>query len=57
MMTLHFPTTRSLEDVAQALAEGEHDLGDDATTAGYMLACAWAGPDCPWFQPHPVGPS
>lgn len=43
----------SLQDVCEALAEGEHCLGDDATYAGYMLAHAWAGKDCPWSVPHP----
>ena len=52
VLTFHFPTTRSLEEIAQALAEGDHDLGETATAAGYALI-AWPGTDCPWFIPGP----
>lgn len=55
MLTFHFPTRSSIEDLATALAEGEHDLGTDATAAGYALI-AWPGPDCPWFIPRSTGP-
>lgn len=41
----------SFEDVCWALAEGEHDLGDDATDAGQALL-QWPGPD--WCAPAPV---
>lgn len=49
---MHFPTADSLEDLAQALAEGEHDLGKEATAVGYALMM-WPGRDCPWFNPGP----
>jgi hypothetical protein len=49
---IHIATKRGLEDVAQALAEGEHDLGEDATAAGAALI-EWPGADCPWFVPGP----
>jgi hypothetical protein len=52
MLTFHFPTADSLEDIAQALAEGDHDLGEDATAAGYALI-AWPDTDCPWFVAGP----
>lgn len=42
----------TFEDVCQALAEGEHDMGDDATQAAGALL-QWPGSDCPWFVPHP----
>jgi hypothetical protein len=51
MLTIQF-SSPSLEDLAYALAEGEHDLGDDVTAAGYALI-QWPGADCPWFVPHP----
>jgi len=53
VITLHFPTTNSLEDLAHALAEGEHALGAEATSAGYSIVM-WAGSDCPWFHPGPT---
>jgi len=31
----------SLEDLAQALAEGEHDLGFEASQAGYAIYGMW----------------
>jgi hypothetical protein len=49
---IHVAAKKSLEDLAVALAEGEHELGDDATAAGASLA-AWPGADCPWFVPGP----
>jgi len=52
MLTLHFPIVSSLEEIAQALAEGDHDLGVTATAAGYTLI-AWPGKDCPWFVAGP----
>lgn len=50
---INIETSQDITTVCQALAEGEHDMGSDATYAGYMLAFAWAGADCPWFVPHP----
>jgi hypothetical protein len=35
--------TGDFEEVCQALAEGEHNLGTEATKAGYMLAYGWPG--------------
>jgi|HubBroStandDraft_6_1064221.scaffolds.fasta_scaffold767035_3 hypothetical protein len=52
MTTIQIKTTDKLENVAQALAEGEHVLGDVATRAGADLV-QWAGSDCPWFTPGP----
>lgn len=52
MLCLQFAAT-SLEDLAWALAEGEHDLGDEATAAGSALI-QWPGSDCPWFHPGPT---
>lgn len=52
MLSLKFPAT-SLEDLAWALAEGEHDLGDEAVAAGNALI-QWPGADCPWFHPGPT---
>lgn len=43
----------SLEDLAWALAEGDHDLGAEATAAGNDLL-QWPGTDCPWFNPGPT---
>lgn len=51
-ITVTVPHAGSLEDLALALAEGEHSLGRDVTLAGYALI-QWPGLDCPWFQPHP----
>lgn len=51
-ITIHLAPDQSLEDAMRALAEGEHDLGDDATLAGAALT-QWVGRDCPWFVPHP----
>lgn len=45
MIDIRIPTADALEDICQALAEGEHDLGPDATAAGYILTFAWEGPD------------
>lgn len=45
-VTLSFSTQRSLEDLASSLAEGEHELGGDATAAGYSLIM-WSGPTDP----------
>ena len=53
IMNISVPTAQSLEDIAQALAEGEHDLGAEATRAGYALIM-WPGQDCPWFVPGPT---
>ena len=52
MTHISIKTTDTLEDLAMALAEGEHALGDDATRAGAALA-GWTGSDCPWFCPGP----
>lgn len=52
MTKIEIKTTDSLENVAQALAEGEHELGDEATLAASQLI-GWTGNDCPWFVPHP----
>lgn len=49
---IHVATKNALEDLAMALAEGEHDLGADATGAGAALV-GWTGVDCPWFVPGP----
>jgi hypothetical protein len=40
MMNISIATTTDLETIAQALAEGEHDLGVE----------------CPWFVPGPSAP-
>ena len=48
IMIITIPTTQDLEYVAQALAEGEHDLGDEATEVGYALWGLWPTNDCPW---------
>lgn len=53
MTTIHFSTNNSLEDLALALAEGEHEYGDDVTAAGAMLI-GWTGADCPWFVAGPT---
>lgn len=45
------PLARDLAYVAEALAEGEHNLGDDATRAGYALAYQWP------HKAHPLRPS
>lgn len=50
---IHVATKDGLEDIAQVLAEGEHDLGEDATVAGAALV-AWPSADCPWFVPGPT---
>ena len=50
---IHIASKSCLEEIAQALAEGEHDLGEDATAAGGALT-AWPGADCPWFVPGPT---
>lgn len=50
-LTIQFPAP-SLEDLATALAEGEHDLGVEFTAAGYSLIM-WPGRDCPWFVAGP----
>lgn len=42
----------TFQNVCEALAEGEHNLGDDATAAGAAII-EWPGSDCPWFVPHP----
>ena len=52
MMAIKIATKASLEYTAQALAEGEHDLGSDATAAGYALVM-WVVNDCPWFNAGP----
>jgi hypothetical protein len=52
MKNINIATAETLETVCQALAEGEHDLGDDATTAGNQLL-GWTGVGCPWFEAHP----
>ena len=52
-ITVSSAAGHSFQDVCQALAEGDHELGDDATHAGYMVGMAWAGPECPWFLPAP----
>jgi hypothetical protein len=52
MIEIHVATKDALEDLALALAEGEHDLGEDATAAGGALI-TWPGADCPWFVPGP----
>lgn len=49
---IYIATKDALEELAIALAEGEHDLGADATTAGGALV-GWTGVDCPWFVPGP----
>lgn len=49
---IHVATKDALEDLAIALAEGEHGLGDAATAAGAALV-GWTGTDCPWFVPGP----
>jgi hypothetical protein len=49
---IHVATKDGLEDIALALAEGAHDLGDAATIAGAALI-AWPGADCPWFISSP----
>lgn len=49
---IHVATKDGLEDLAIALAEGEHALGEDATAAGGALTM-WPGTDCPWFVPGP----
>jgi hypothetical protein len=48
MDIIRIPTTKDLEYIAQALAEGEHDLGAEATAAGYALWGMWPTNDCPW---------
>ncbi len=53
MLTLNFKTTETLENLAQALAEGEHELGRDATMAGSALL-GWIGVECPWFVASPT---
>ena len=52
IMNITILTTQDLEYIAQALAEGEHELGEDATAAGASLV-GWTGVDCPWFVPGP----
>ena len=52
MITIRFAVDLSLAELAEALAEGEHPFGADATFAGNALV-QWAGPDCPWFVPGP----
>ena len=47
-ITVHVPMRTDLAYVADALSEGEHTLGDDATRAGYALAHLFPGNDCPW---------
>lgn len=54
LVEIKFPTTTSLEEVAQALAEGEHELGEDYTHAGYALIM-WPGNDCPWGRMVDIG--
>lgn len=51
-MDIKFPAS-SLEDLAVALAEGEHGLGDEFTAAGAAVI-GWTGNDCPWFVPGPA---
>lgn len=51
-LRIFFPFS-SLEDLVQALAEGDHDLGNEATQAAGALT-QWAGNDCPWFNPGPT---
>jgi len=43
----------TFEDTLQALAEGEHSVGSDATQAAGALL-QWAGQDCPWFVAGPT---
>lgn len=52
-LRIYFPFS-SLEDLAQALAEGDHTLGEEATQAAGSFM-QWPGKDCPWFNPGPVG--
>ena len=52
-MHITIPTKQGLEYIAQALAEGEHELGEHATVAGAALV-GWTGNECPWFV---LGPS
>ena len=52
IMNITIATTQDLEYIAQALAEGEHELGEVATAAGAALV-GWTGVDCPWFVPGP----
>lgn len=59
MTSIHIATNDSLENIAWALAEGEHELGSlgsEATQAGGALV-GWPGADCPWFVagPSPCG--
>jgi hypothetical protein len=48
LLVINVPGLGSLESVAQALAEGEHCFGDDATRAGYALAYLFPTNECPW---------
>ena len=48
-----FARSSSLEDLAWALAEGEHNLGDAVTAIGNSVV-QWPGQDCPWFVPGPT---
>lgn len=51
-LTLQAPEYGLLHVLCEALAEGEHELGDEVTQAAYAVI-QWAGADCPWFQPRP----
>lgn len=48
--TVHviFRGDASLADVTGYLAEGEHELGDLATSVAYSLDGLWPENDCPW---------
>lgn len=53
MLNIKIETKDALGTVAEALAEGEHTMGHDATRAGAALV-GWAGNDCPWFVSAPT---